>query len=360
MTVHDAGEQAAARDNKEYAARLWQYKQAETVAAMIYVGRRLELFTHLAGAGPITATELAEKSGLHERWLLEWLRLLTAGKVLDYVDETHFELPDAGVQLLGDSTSRQYMLDSFDGGMSNESLEGLLDSFRTGIGRTYESSGPEGARRSEARHQRSARNQVLPHMIPSLDGIQAKLEKGCLVADIGCGDGAVILALAEAYPASRFHAYEPSVHAVQHVRSLARSGGLKNVEVIHARGEEVPQKGDYDLVITFDCIHDMTNPQAVINAIRASLKNDGTWFIKDIRCKPLFRDNLRNPMAAMMYGFSLMSCMSSAMSEPGGAGLGTLGFNPEVAEEMSRTAGFTRFKLHDFRDPGNLYYEVRP
>ena len=83
------------------------------------------------------------------------------------------------------------------------------------------------------------------------------------------------------------------------------------------------------------------------------------WFINDIRSKPKFEDNLRNPMLAMMYGFSLFTCMASAMSEPGGAGLGTLGFNPEVAERMSRKAGLTRFKLHDFRDPGNLYYEVR-
>jgi SAM-dependent methyltransferase len=360
MTAHDAGEQAAEQRGKEYASRLWQYEQAETVATMIYVGRRLGLFRHLSGAGTITAAELAEISGLHERWLLEWLRLLTAAKVIDYVDESHFELPEAGAQLLGDEDSRLYMLDSFDGGTDSEALEGLLVSFRTGIGRTYESAGPEGARRSEARHQRAARHQVVPRMIPALDGVQEKLERGCLVADIGCGDGALIMALADTYPASRFHAYEPSVHAVEHVRSLVASDGRDNVEVIHARGEEVPQNGSYDLLITFDCIHDMTNPQAVINTIRGSLKDNGTWFIKDIRCKPRFEDNLRNPMAAMMYGFSLMSCMSSAMSEPGGAGLGTLGFNPEVAEAMSRAAGFTRFTMHDFKDPGNLYYEVRP
>jgi hypothetical protein len=136
--------------------------------------------------------------------------------------------------------------------------------------------------------------------------------------------------------------------------------GLENVLAIHARGEDFPQNGKHDLVITFDCVHDMTNPQAVIKAIRHGLKDDGTWFIKDIRSKPRFEDNLRNPMLAMMYGFSLFACMSSAMSEPGGEGLGTLGFNPEVAERMSLEAGFTRFKQHDFRDPGNLYYEVRP
>ena len=104
----------------------------------------------------------------------------------------------------------------------------------------------------------------------------------------------------------------------------------------------------------------MTAPLSVMKAIRSGIAEDGTWFIKDIRSKPRFEDNLRNPMLAMMYGFSLFACMSSAMSEPDGAGLGTLGFNPEVAESMSREAGFSRFKMHDFKDPGNLYYEIKP
>jgi len=103
----------------------------------------------------------------------------------------------------------------------------------------------------------------------------------------------------------------------------------------------------------------MAQPQAAIEEIYRRLADDGTWFIKDIRSKSKFEDNMRNPVLAMMYGFSLFSCMASAMSEPDGAGLGTLGFNPEVAERMSRKAGFTQFKPHDFRDPGNLYYEVR-
>ena len=64
-------------------------------------------------------------------------------------------------------------------------------------------------------------------------------------------------------------------------------------------------------------------------------------------------------MLAMLYGFSVSACMSSALSEPGGAGLGTLGVNPEVAERMVREAGFSHFVMRDFEDPGNLYYEVR-
>ncbi len=361
--LHRDKQKASEADDRSYAARLWQYKQAETVALMINVGRRLGLFEHLSGAGAVTATELAHNSQLHERWVLEWLRLQCAAGIVEYSEDEsggdRFELPGMGVKMLGDSDNSQFMLENFDGGIDSTQIEGLLDSFRTGIGKTYESAGPEGARRGEERHWRSARQQVIPNMIPALDGVQDKLTAGCRVADLGCGDGAVVLALAEAFPASSFVAYDPSKFAIARVKDVAQEMKLHNVETVNGGGEAMPDKPHYDLVITFDCIHDMTHPQEAISSIKRCIKDDGTWFIKDIRSKPKFKDNLTNPMLAMMYGFSLLSCMSSAMSEAGGAGLGTLGFNPEVAEKMSRTAGFTQFKMHDFKDPGNLYYEVR-
>ena len=104
----------------------------------------------------------------------------------------------------------------------------------------------------------------------------------------------------------------------------------------------------------------MTRPADAIAAIRAAIADDGTWLIKDIRSSGSWQHDRQNPMLAMMYGFSVAACMSSALSEPGGAGLGTLGFTPAVAEEMIRAAGFTSFRTHDFDDPANLYYEVRP
>ena len=104
----------------------------------------------------------------------------------------------------------------------------------------------------------------------------------------------------------------------------------------------------------------MTKPEEALAAIRRAIKPDGTWLIKDIRCAPDPRDNLANPMAALMYGFSITSCMSSGLSEPGGAGLGTLGLHPELLKEMTEASGFTRFTVHDFDEPANLYYEVRP
>jgi SAM-dependent methyltransferase len=304
-----------ALDAKElgaYAFNVWGYKQGEMVSLMIHLGDRLGLYRALAGAGPLSAEELAERTGLKQRWLLEWLRGQTAARLLDYHEGDRFELSAIAAH------------------------------------RTERMLGPW------------TRRTLVPQIIPALDGVEARLRAGARVADVGCGAGVALLAMAEAYPASRFDGYDPSGHAIERARSQVKERGLSNVELHEAGGEKLPHEATYDFVITLDCIHDMTRPAEVIAAIRRALQPDGTWLIKDIRSAPRFEDNLRNPLLAMFYGFSVSACMSSALSEPGGAGLGTLGFNPEVAERMTREAGFTRFLPHDFEDPANLYYEVRP
>lgn len=345
---------------RNYSNMIWGYRQAETIAVMIYVGQQLDLFKAMADAGSLSAKQLAARTGLHERWLLEWMRLQAAAKILVYQGHDQFMLPAEANDILANKDSRTFAGDSFAGGYAPERVAALIESFRTGIGKTYESDGPDAVTCSEARHLKSAKKQVIPVMIPALDGVREKLERGAVVADVGCGDGALVVALAQAFPKSTFHAMDPSRYAIMHVDRRLEEHGLGNVATFIVPAEKFPTPKKYDLIVTFDCIHDMTRPQKAIDEIFRYLKADGTWFIKDIRSKPRFEDNLRNPMLAMMYGFSLFSCMASAMSEPGGAGLGTLGFNPEVAEAMSRQAGFTRFKMHDFGDPGNLYYEVKP
>jgi hypothetical protein len=132
------------------------------------------------------------------------------------------------------------------------------------------------------------------------------------------------------------------------------------VSFSHARAEDVPAGAGYDLVLTLDCLHDMTRPDVALGAVRAALADDGTLLIKEIRSTGSWEKDRRNPVLAMMYGFSVTMCMSSALSEPDGAGLGTLGLPPEAARRLCLDAGFTRFALHDVDDPANLYYEVRP
>jgi 2-polyprenyl-3-methyl-5-hydroxy-6-metoxy-1,4-benzoquinol methylase len=202
---------------------------------------------------------------------------------------------------------------------------------------------------------------LIPVVIQGLDGVAAKLEAGAKVADVGCGAGIALIEMAKAYPASDFHGFELSKVALDLADANKAEAGATNVAFHDVRGEQLPTDGSFDFVTTFDCLHDMTHPRDVVAAIRKSLSDDGTYLIADIKSKSTYEANLEeNPMVAMMYGFSIVSCMSSAMSEPDGEGLGTLGLHPELAEQICRDAGFTRFAEKDFGNPINTYYEVRP
>ncbi len=349
-----------------FALKVWKYKQGELVSLMIHLGDRLGIYRTLMGMGPVTVSGLAEASGLKERWLLEWLRGQAAAGLVEYRGaenggEPRFELGDAAAAVLANEESSV----AFAGGAfgyppSHDVIDGLAEAFRTGIGLSYQQLGPCAAHRTERMLGPWTRQALVPRIIPALDGVEERLREGIDVVDVGCGGGVALLSLARAFPASRFVGIDPSEHAIDIARERTREAGAANAEWRIARGEELPGKPSFDLVVTFDCVHDMTRPDLVIAAIRRAIRHDGTWLIKDIRSSPRFEDNLRNPMLALLYGFSVSACMSSALSEPDGLGLGTLGFNPVVAERMVREGGFTRFRMHDFDDPANLYYEVRP
>ena len=166
--------------------------------------------------------------------------------------------------------------------------------------------------------------------------------------------------MATAFPRSSFEGFDPSRYAIDRARAHLSETDLTNVSVQLAGAADLPDRPTYDFVVTLDCMHDMPRPAETATAIRRAIHADGTWLIKDIRSGATWSDNQRNPMLAMMYGTSVAACLSSGLSEPGGAGLGTLGFHPELAETMCREAGFTSFVVHDLDDPVNLYYEVRP
>jgi 2-polyprenyl-3-methyl-5-hydroxy-6-metoxy-1,4-benzoquinol methylase len=344
-----------------YSFNVWSYKQGEMVSLMIHLGDRLGLYRALDGMGPVSASELAKQTGLQERWLLEWLRGQAAAKLLDYRGDDRFELTPVGAAVLADEEgSLAFAAGAFGAPSGPELTEKLARAFQTGIGLSYQEHGPGAAHRTERMLGPWTRITLVPQILPALDGVVAKLERGAVACDVGCGAGVALLAMAAAYPASQFHGYDPSGHAIDRAQEKQTALGLDNVTLHVAGGEELPTTPIFDFVITLDCIHDMTRPAEVIAAIRRALKPDGTWLIKDIRSRPRFEDNLRNPLLAMFYGFSVSACMSSALSEPGGAGLGTLGFHPERAQEMTAKAGFTGFEIRDFEDPANLYYEVRP
>lgn len=346
----------------EFALRVWGYKQGEVVSLMIHLGDRLGLYRSMAGAGPMKAGDLAAVSGLHERWLLEWLRGQAAASLIDSDDGETFQLsPEARAVLADGEGSLLFAAGAFGGGVAPpDVVDRLADAFRSGTGLTYDDLGAAGAHSVERMTEQWTRLALVQTILPALDGVVDRLAAGGLVADVGCGSGVALAALAAAFPVARFDGFDPSEHAMSRARVRLSDSGLVNVDLHTAGAADLPADHRYDFIMTLDCIHDMPHPAAAIAAIRSAIRSDGTWLIKDIRSAPAWDDNLRNPVLAMLYGLSVASCLSSALSEPGGAGLGTLGFNPEVARRMCAEAGFSHFTVHDFDEPANLYYEVRP
>ncbi len=345
-----------------FALRVWGYKQGEVVSLMIHLGDRLGLYRAMAGKGPTTAADLAAATGLQERWLLEWLRSQAAACLIGTEDGETFELsPEAAAVLADNDGSLVFAAGAFQGGVAPpDVVDRLAGAFRSGIGLSYDDLGPAAAHAMERMTEPWTRLALVPVILPALDGVVDRLTAGARVADVGCGAGMAVFTLAAAFPASRFEGVDPSRHAIDRARARLAGNGLLNVDFRVAGAQDLPQDSRYDFIVTLDCIHDLPRPAEAMAAIRRAIRPDGTWLIKDIRCAPAWRDNVGNPMLAMMYGISVAYCLSSALSEPGGAGLGTLGFHPELAGRMCRDAGFSRFIVHDFDDPADLYYEVRP
>jgi hypothetical protein len=167
--------------------------------------------------------------------------------------------------------------------------------------------------------------------------------------------------VADAFPESSFVGYDISRHALDRAMEKQVAAGITNATFCDPRDSPLPTDHTMDLVTTFDCIHDMTQPQQMVQAIRAALTDDGTWLLVDIKALDTFEQNMgKNPMASLMYGISVLSCMSSALSEPDGAGLGTLGLSANKARAMAEQAGFTRFRKLDVDHSVNAFYEIRP
>ena len=346
-----------------FALRVWQYKQGELVSLMVHLGDRLGLYRVMAGAGPMTAEAVAHRAGAQPRWVLEWLRGQAAAGLIQCDSEaTRFELtPEGAAVLAREEDSLAFAAGAFSGAAATpEVVDALAEAFRTGRGLTYDQQGPTAAHQTERMLAPWARIALVPRIIPALDGVGAKLERGARVADVGCGAGVAVRALARAYPASTFEGTDMSELAIDRARQAAAEEGLDNAVFTVARAEDLEPGAGYDLILTFDCLHDMTHPARAAAAIRGAVADDGTWLVREIKSSGSWDGDQRNPMLALLYATSVTSCMSSALSEPEGAGLGTLGLPPDAVRALCRDAGFGRVILHDLDDPANLYYEARP
>ncbi len=355
---------------KLYSFQVFTKLEGAVTAGMIHLGDRLGLYAALKSAmhadGPVTTAQLAAATDMHERWVREWAHNQAAAKLITV------DVADDGEERYGLTPEAEAVLatpehPAFGMGMFHrlpqtmQAVEEVRDSFHTGIGHDYDSHGPQGAVGIERSFEPWNNAFLLPVVLPALDGVEAKLRAGASVVDVGCGAGGAALLMAKAFPASSFRGYDISRHALARAAEKQAEAGATNAAFFDPRESPMPADGSVDLITTFDCIHDMTHPQEMMRTIREAIADDGTWLLVDIKALDTFAENARkNPMASLMYGISVLSCMSSAMSEPDGAGLGTLGLSENRAREMAGAAGFTRFRKLDVDHSVNAFYEVRP
>lgn len=351
---------------KLFSFQLFTKLEGAVTAGMIHLGDQLGLFTALKDAGePISTAELAARTGLAERWVREWAYNQAAAKMIAVVTGEHgerFTLTPEAAAVLATPDHPAYGMGMFHRlPQTMRALEDMPASFRSGVGHDYDSHGPQGAVGIERSFEPWNRANLLPNVLPKLDGVVDKLQAGAHVVDIGCGAGGAVLLMAGAFPASRFAGYDISKYALGRAAQKLEEAGVTNASFHDPRQDPIPSNGTVDLVTTFDCIHDMTHPQEMMQTIRRAISDDGTWLLVDIKALDTFEMNVKkNPMAALMYGISVLSCMSSALSEPDGAGLGTLGLSENRAREMAEAAGFSRFRKLDVDHSVNAFYEVRP
>jgi 2-polyprenyl-3-methyl-5-hydroxy-6-metoxy-1,4-benzoquinol methylase len=356
---------------KFFSFLLFTKLEGAVTSGMVHLGDQLGLYRALAAADqPLTTTQLSAATGLKERWVREWAYNQAAAKLINVssrpsqppqLDDDTFYLSPEQAAVLADESHPAFGMGMFHRlPQTMESLKRMPESFRTGIGFNYDSHGPDGAVGIERSFEPWNNANLIPVVLPAV-GVVEVLRAGANVADVGCGAGGAVLRMAKEFPVSNIVGYDISHYALERANERLAASGITNARFADPQVEPLPTDNSLHFVSTFDCIHDMTHPLAVMKAIRASLRDDGVWLLVDIKAHDTFAMNAeKNPMASLMYGISVLSCMSSALSAPDGAGLGTLGLSEMTAESMAQTAGFTRFERLEVEHSVNAFYAIRP
>ena len=327
-------------------------------AGNVLLGERLGLYRALA-TQPGDARSLAAATDTDPRYVDEWLRGQAAGGYIQYdaASATYSMTPEQAFALT-DPTGPVFLPGAYELALGAlKAQHHIEESFRTGAGFGWGQHDEDVFTGCERFFRPGYLMHLLTEWIPALDGVQAKLEQGARVADLGCGHGASTLLMAEAFPDSSFVGsdyHSGSIEAARKRAEDAEVGDRVRFEV--ASAQELSAEG-LDLVTTFDCLHDMGDPLAAAQHIRRSLATDGTWLIVEPAAGDTVESNL-NPVGRVFYSFSTFLCVPNAMSQSGGYTLGAQAGEAAVRQVVT-DAGFTRFR-RVAETPFNNVYEARP
>jgi SAM-dependent methyltransferase len=326
--------------------------------AMASAGDRLGPFKDLARNGPTTSAELAARTGTHERYVREWLGAMANAGYLEYEPATRrYTLPPEHVPVLAQETGPVFF-----GGVHEEflgllvSFEKLLGHMRSGGGlgpEDYPNSMYEGIDRFSAGWYE---NLLIPVWLPLVPNVLTKLEQGARVADVGCGRGRALIKLAQAYPESRFVGYEVYAPNVDAALKNVRAAGLEDRITIRHADASAGLDGRYDVITTFDVVHDAVNPRGMLRAIHDALQPGGAYMCLEINCSDKPEEN-QGPIGALLQSCSVLLCLTLSLSA-NGEGLGTLGLHEPRLRELGSEAGFASVRRIPMDNPFNSLYEL--
>lgn len=326
-------------------------------AGLAVIGNRLGLYGSLA-QGPATPDQFAERTGFARRYLAEWLNNQAAGGYVSYEPATgEFSMTEEQAFCLADPNGPNVSA-AFVAALGYlRSEPQITEAFRTGEGVGWHSHDEDVFVGVDAFYRPGYVTELVPSWIPALDGVHDKLTAGGRVADVGCGLGSSSVLLAQAYPRTGIVGSDSHAESVELARKKAAESGVGDrVDFEVATAQTFTGTG-YDLVTTFDALHDMGDPVGAARRVREALAPDGTWLVVEPNAGDQVEDN-HNPVGRLYYAGSTFLCVPNALSQAGGYALGGQAGEAAIHQVMV-DAGFTRFR-RVAQSPFNLVYEVRP
>ena len=344
---------------EEFMGRAVTDMAAAESSALMYVGDKLGLYRAMAGAGPLTPGQLAERTATHERYVREWLNNQAAGGYVTYDPKNGtYELPNEQALVLADDNSSVFIGGLFDVIAAMwASADRIADAFRTGEGVGWHEHDHRLFHGVERLFGPLYRGNLTAQWIPALDGVEDRLHEGARVADVGCGHGVSTILMAQAYPSSTFYGFDYHEESIEAAKKAAAEAGVEDRVTFETATAKNFPGSEYDLICFFDCLHDMGDPVTAAAYAREALSGTGTVMLVE----PIAGDNIEdnfNPVGRLYYAGSTFLCTPSSLAQEVGLGLGAQAGEARLGQVMSE-AGYSHFRRAT-ETPMNLVLEARP